>query len=214
MLRHPIALPWTQQSPQNHPEVTLKETVPLQTVPARPLRWTGRAGSSEEIRGDLRTLWSRGFGMGWSRKEGWLQGTSYPRIPGRLPTFPLHPPPLPTAWDPSNHPNWAGKGMPSLAPLTLEFQSSQSCFNLVFSKEKNSAWLPGSCFFGGRLKGITSRNEIRDGWSKAGKHISIPLYVMCPVPLSKFIFLLGFCVPQRDLGGSASISLTPCNSSG
>lgn len=105
--------------------------------------------------------------------------------------------------------------MPSLAPLTLEFQSSQSCFNLVFSKEKTQLGCLEVVFFlGGRLKGIASRNEIRDGWSKAGKHISIPLYVMCPVPLSKFIFLLGFCVPQRDLGGSASISLTPCNSSG
>lgn len=55
---------------------------------------------------------------------------------------------LPTAWEPSDQPNWAGRGMPSLASLTLEFQSSQSCFNLLFSKEKPNlaTW---KLFFGG-----------------------------------------------------------------
>lgn len=81
MPQNPIALPRTWQHPQNHAEVPPKDTVPLQTPPAsvRPLRWTGRGCSPEEIWGDFRTLWLWGWD-GAGRRDG-----SKPRvIPGYL----------------------------------------------------------------------------------------------------------------------------------
>lgn len=54
-----------QRPPKSHGGATK-----LSPCQAGPLRWAG-SGSHEEIRGDSRSFW--GFGMGRSRKEGWLQ---------------------------------------------------------------------------------------------------------------------------------------------
>lgn len=64
-----------------------------------------------------------------------------------------------------------GKGTPSFALLTIEFWSSRSCSTSLFSKRKDLA----GCFEAGFVRElkviIACKNEIRNRWSKGGKHV-------------------------------------------
>lgn len=102
----------------------------------------------------------------------------------------------------SNHPNRAGEGTPSLAALTWGFRAARAVSICCFLRKKLNlaAW---KVFFG-RLGGIVAtRNGRGNGWSRAGKSISIPLRAsssVCPVPLSRFLFCWDFVSPEGFWG--------------